>query len=78
MLCLPFLNIIDAIRHWTEVLCIFNDLLIKGILERKEYILAAVKKTVIQSLFLFAFDPYKDTTAQKSSYYSKLMPIILK
>ena len=30
--------------------------LIKGILEHKEYILAAVNKAVIQSLFPFAFD----------------------
>ena len=37
---------------------IYNEfkVLIKGILEHKEYILAAVKKAVIQSLFPFAFD----------------------
>ena len=58
---LPFLNVIDAvIWHWTEVQTILtfvlNNLLIKGILEHEEYILAAVKKAVIQSLFPFAFD----------------------
>ena len=76
VLCLLFLNVIDVIwhRHWTEVWRMLINLWCVQFahVRDKGYILAAVKKAVIQSLFPLKFCLWsvRYTTALMSSYCS--------